>query len=147
MSIELSSSLSAVRARRANAARRLLWSTLPVMVAALVVVPMVLLVTRLLHPTGEVLVQLWSTILPEMIHNTLLLMLGVAVITFALGSGLAWLVTAYRFPGSEKMVDEVTTDKSCSSGDKIKPTPFLYGSYEHESFPGTFMCYLQIWET
>lgn len=100
MSIELSSSVSTVRARRANAARRLLWSTLPVMVAALVVVPMVFLVTRLLHPTGEVWAQLWGTILPEMIRNTLLLMLGVAVITFALGSGLAWLVTAYRFPGS-----------------------------------------------
>ena len=70
------------------------------MVAALVVVPMVLLVARLLHPTGEVWAQLWSTILPEMIRNTLLLMLGVAVITLALGSGLAWLVTAYRFPGS-----------------------------------------------
>lgn len=98
--MELSSSLSTVRARRATAARRLLWSTLPVMVAALVVVPMVLLVARLLHPTGEVWAQLWSTILPEMIRNTLLLMLGVAVITLTLGSGLAWLVTAYRFPGS-----------------------------------------------
>ena len=61
---------------------------------------MVLLVGRLLNPTREVWSQLWSTILPEMIRNTLVLMLGVGVITFALGSGLAWLVTAYRFPGS-----------------------------------------------
>ncbi len=61
---------------------------------------MVLLIGRLMNPTGEVWAQLWSTILPEMIRNTLVLMLGVGVITFALGSGLAWLVTAYRFPGS-----------------------------------------------
>ena len=57
MNMELSASLSTVRAGRANAARRLLWSALPVMVAALVVVPMVLLVARLLHPTGEVWAQ------------------------------------------------------------------------------------------
>ncbi len=79
---------------------RLLWSFTPGLVAALVVVPMVLLVGRLMHPTGEVWSQLWSTILPEMIRNTLVLMLGVGVITFVVGSGLAWLVTAYRFPGS-----------------------------------------------
>ncbi len=80
--------------------RRLRWSIVPGLIAALVAVPMVLLVGRLMNPTGEVWAQLWSTILPEMIRNTLVLMLGVGVITFALGSGLAWLVTAYRFPGS-----------------------------------------------
>ena len=80
--------------------RRLWWSVVPGLIAALVVVPMVLLVGRLMNPTGEVWSQLWSTILPEMIRNTLVLMLGVGVITFAVGSGLAWLVTAYRFPGS-----------------------------------------------
>ena len=80
--------------------RRLWWSVVPGLIAALVVVPMVLLVGRLLNPTGEVWSQLWSTILPEMIRNTLVLMLGVGVITFVVGSGLAWLVTAYRFPGS-----------------------------------------------
>ncbi|MFB3070029.1 MAG: iron ABC transporter permease, partial [Gemmatimonadales bacterium] len=72
--------------------RRLWWSIVPGLIAALVVVPMVLLVGRLMNPTGEVWAQLWSTILPEMIRNTLVLMLGVGVITFALGSGLAWLV-------------------------------------------------------
>ena len=80
--------------------RRLWWSVVPGLIAALVAVPMILLVGRLINPTGEVWAQLWSTILPEMIRNTLVLMLGVGVITFALGSGLAWLVTAYRFPGS-----------------------------------------------
>ncbi|MCZ6857107.1 MAG: iron ABC transporter permease, partial [Gemmatimonadetes bacterium] len=80
--------------------RRLWWSIVPGLIAALVAVPMILLVGRLMNPTGEVWAQLWSTILPEMIRNTLVLMLGVGVITFALGSGLAWLVTAYRFPGS-----------------------------------------------
>ena len=72
---------------------------LPFAVAAAVVLPMGLLVAQLLHPTGEVWAQLWSTMLPEMMRNTVLLLIGVAGITLVLGAGLAWIVTTYRFPG------------------------------------------------
>ena len=43
--------------------------------------------------------HLAETVLPHLIGNTLILMVGVAVGTVALGVGLAWLVSAYRFPG------------------------------------------------
>ena len=72
---------------------------LPFAVAAAVVVPMGLLIAQLLHPTRDVWAQLWSTMLPEMMRNTVLLMIGVSGITLVLGTGLAWIVTTYRFPG------------------------------------------------
>jgi len=43
--------------------------------------------------------HLWSTILPELLFNTAVLLLGVGCGTLLLGTGLAWLVTAYEFPG------------------------------------------------
>ncbi len=48
---------------------------------------------------GGLWAHLWSTILPERLWNTLVLAVGVGLGTLALGTGLAWLVTAYRFPG------------------------------------------------
>lgn len=44
--------------------------------------------------------RLFSTVLPSYMLNTLLLVLLVAGGTAAIGTGAAWLVTMYRFPGS-----------------------------------------------
>jgi iron(III) transport system permease protein len=64
-----------------------------------VVVPLGVVLLEVLTPTVEIWAHLWATLLPIMLRNTLLLVLGVGVGTFVLGTGLAWLVTAYRFPG------------------------------------------------
>jgi len=74
-------------------------SLFPVLLAALVAVPLVPVVLSLATPTPKVWAHLWATILPERIRNTLLLVLGVGVGTLSLGTSLAWLVVAYRFPG------------------------------------------------
>src|SRR5688500_14436854 len=42
--------------------------------------------------------------LGAMVVTTLLLMLGVGVATLVIGGGLAWLVTAYRFPMRDLLV-------------------------------------------
>ncbi|MBI2526861.1 MAG: iron ABC transporter permease [Candidatus Rokubacteria bacterium] len=42
--------------------------------------------------------HLWRTQLPELIGNTVLLLLAVGAGTLVLGSALAWLVVSYRFP-------------------------------------------------
>lgn len=44
-------------------------------------------------------VQMWSTFLPRVLGNTLLLALGVGIGTGIIGTFFAWLVTAYDFPG------------------------------------------------
>lgn len=43
--------------------------------------------------------HLLSTVLPMAAGQTLLLMTGVGALTLAIGTGAAWLVTMYRFPG------------------------------------------------
>jgi iron(III) transport system permease protein len=65
----------------------------------LVLLPLAVVALELVHPTYDIWAHLWATLLPAMLRNTLLLVLGVGVGSFILGTGLAWLVTAYRFPG------------------------------------------------
>ncbi|MCL0080031.1 ABC transporter permease subunit [Dehalococcoidia bacterium] len=73
--------------------------TLPLMIAGLMILPVAVVLSALLTPTHSVWEHLWATILPEMIGNTLVLLLGVGLGTLILGTGLAWLTVAYRFPG------------------------------------------------
>lgn len=82
--------------------RRGATSALPlvaVCIAALVLLPVGVVAGSLLTPTYDVWQHLWDTILPRMIMNTVMLLAGVAIGTLVLGTGLAWLVTAYDFPG------------------------------------------------
>lgn len=72
---------------------------LPLLIAALIVLPVALLLTELLTPNVELWRRLWQTSLPAMIGNTLRLVAGVGLGTFLVGTGFAWLVTAYEFPG------------------------------------------------
>jgi iron(III) transport system permease protein len=63
------------------------------------VYPVLVVAAALITPTGDVWRHLWDTVLPLMLANTFLLLVGVGVGTLVLGAGLAWLVTAYEFPG------------------------------------------------
>ncbi len=71
---------------------------LALLVALLAAAPVGLLLGELLTPDVDLWTHLWATTLPKMILNTLLLMTGVGIGTLVIGSGLAWLVTAYQFP-------------------------------------------------
>jgi iron(III) transport system permease protein len=72
---------------------------LPLVVAALVALPILFLAAQLLSPNLDIWAQLWRTSLPRMLGNTLFLLVSVGTGTFIIGTGLAWLVTAYDFPG------------------------------------------------
>lgn len=69
---------------------------------ALVVLPVLVVASSLLHPSLAVWAHLGQTILPLLLRNTLLLLVGVSVGTLVLGTALAWLITAYDFPGRDK---------------------------------------------
>jgi iron(III) transport system permease protein len=73
-----------------------LW-TIPL--TALLLLPLLMVGAQWLTPRWEVWAHLWATRLPEMLGTTALLTAGVGLGTFLLGTSLAWLVTAYRFPG------------------------------------------------
>lgn len=69
------------------------------LLALLVAIPLLLVVARLLTPTREIWRHLAETILSRMVINTVLIVAGAGLGTLLLGGGLAWLVTAFQFPG------------------------------------------------
>lgn len=69
------------------------------LLAAALLVPLVVIFGAWLAPTTEVWGHLAATVLPTLIGNTLLLIVGVAIGTLVLGVSLAWLVSTCEFPG------------------------------------------------
>ncbi len=67
--------------------------------AALVVVPLANLLRIALAGDAEIWAHLWAYVVPVALRDTALLLAGVAALTAIIGSGSAWLITAYRFPG------------------------------------------------
>jgi iron(III) transport system permease protein len=68
-------------------------------VAVAVSVPVLVIVWSIVQPSTEVWEELWATRLPGMIRDTATLLVTVVLGTLVLGTSLAWLVTAYQFPG------------------------------------------------
>ncbi|MGH9040027.1 MAG: ABC transporter permease [Acidimicrobiia bacterium] len=68
-------------------------------VAGLIVLPVLAIGSEALTPSLEFWRDQWNTRLPNMLLSTAGLLVMVGVGTLALGVGLAWLVSAYRFPG------------------------------------------------
>ena len=69
------------------------------LLAAAILVPLVVIFGAWLAPTTEVWGHLAATVLPTLLGNTLLLIVGVAAGTLILGVSLAWLVSTCEFPG------------------------------------------------
>jgi iron(III) transport system permease protein len=65
----------------------------------LVAAPLLAVFSYLPQPSDGLFRHLYETVLGSYIRNTLLLSLGVALLTGLAGVGTAWLVTMYRFPG------------------------------------------------
>jgi iron(III) transport system permease protein len=68
-------------------------------VAIAVAIPVLVIVWSIVQPSTEVWEELWATRLPGMIRDTATLLTAVLFGTLVLGTSLAWLVTAYQFPG------------------------------------------------
>jgi iron(III) transport system permease protein len=75
------------------------WTVAAGAIAAALLVPIAGVLSSLATPRGELWAHLWQTQLPGLILNTVLLLLGVGAGTLVLGTGLAYLVVAWRFPG------------------------------------------------
>ena len=75
------------------------WSVLVTFLALLIAAPILVVVSSVFAPAGEVWRHLSSTVLPDYIRNSLLLMVGVGAGVLLVGVGAAWLVTMCRFTG------------------------------------------------
>ena len=76
------------------------WSIGSLVIGFVVLAPMLAVLWIAFHPTENIWPHLVATVLPRYFMTTLRLMLGVGVLTAAMGVGAAWLVTMYRFPGA-----------------------------------------------
>lgn len=68
-------------------------------IALITAVPIMVLLAHLLHPDQEIWQHLWQYVLPELLVNTIWLVLGVGFGVTILGVSLAWLTAACDYPG------------------------------------------------
>ena len=80
-------------------ARTLSGSIVMFAIAFVVAIPILVIVWSVVQPSTDVWRELWATRLPGMIRDTATLLVTVLAGTIVLGTSLAWLVTAYQFPG------------------------------------------------
>lgn len=80
-----------------------LWSLATLCIAALVALPVLVVVSRVFISSHGVWGHLAGTVLPEYLLNTALLALLVGAGTLVIGVATAWTVTMCRFPGSRAL--------------------------------------------
>ena len=74
-------------------------SLLAILVGALICLPLLAVIWLAFTPTENIWPHLFSTVLPDYITTTGLLMLGVAIGTSIIGVATAWCVTHLEFTG------------------------------------------------
>jgi len=77
------------------------WAMGALLIAAVVLGPILAILWMAFNPAENIWPHLMATTLPRYLANTLMLCLGVGVLSASVGTGAAWLVTMYRFPGSQ----------------------------------------------
>jgi iron(III) transport system permease protein len=75
------------------------WAWAAALIALVTLLPIATILRLALDPAQNIWPHLVSTVLPRSIATTLTLMAGTGLFTLLLGTGTAWLVTMYRFPG------------------------------------------------
>jgi len=75
------------------------WQLASLLVALLVAAPVVVVVSAWFTPATDIWRHLAQTVLPGLLRNTAVLIVGVGLGVFILGVGLAWLTALCDFPG------------------------------------------------
>lgn len=76
------------------------WTFLALAIAAVIITPVVAVLSSIFSNSGDIWQHLATTVLPRYVANSVWLMLGVGCGVLLIGVGTAWLVTMCRFPGS-----------------------------------------------
>lgn len=75
------------------------WLLSALAIATLIGLPIISVVYLAVFPEENAWTHLANTVLPYYLKNTLMLMVGVVTLTFLVGTGAAWLISMYNFPG------------------------------------------------
>ena len=76
-----------------------LWSSGAILVALFIICPILTIISFVFVPSNDVWQHLAATVLDDYIRNSLLLVLGVVILSLILGVGCAWLTSVCEFPG------------------------------------------------
>ena len=77
----------------------LAWSAAAFIISLIVLLPIIALTFIAFRSSGDTWPHLVANVLPGALRRTLGLTAGVGVLSLLIGTGTAWLVTMYRFPG------------------------------------------------
>ena len=77
------------------------WFISSFLISFIVLIPVITVFASVFETTSNYYEILKNTFLVEYIFNSLTLLLSVLLLTFIIGTGAAYLVSFYRFPGSE----------------------------------------------
>ena len=75
------------------------WTAGAIIILLLVLTPIFTILIKLFDAPGEHWEHIAVTLLPSYFSNSFILLLSVALCTFIIGVGMAWLVSIYEFPG------------------------------------------------
>ncbi len=75
------------------------WSIAALILSLIAIAPILAIAVIAFQPSGDTWPHLVENVLPGAVRQTVGLMLGVGLLTLLIGTGTAWLVTMYRFPG------------------------------------------------
>jgi iron(III) transport system permease protein len=75
------------------------WVFPAVAVTAVILVPLFVIILEFLRPASGIWQHFITSLIPEYLKNTIILLAGTGLLTFIMGTGSAWLVSMYRFPG------------------------------------------------
>ena len=89
-----------VRRRRIGFRPPSIWSAVALVIAVIVVLPIGSILWMALNPEENIWPHLMATTLPRYLKNSLVLSVSVGALAAAMGTGAAWIVVMYRFPGS-----------------------------------------------
>ena len=87
------------RLRRLRESGSLGWSAAALLISLIALLPIIAIALIALKPSGDTWAHLTDYVLPGTLRRTLGLMAGVGLLSLVVGTGTAWLVTMYRFPG------------------------------------------------
>ncbi|MGI9464179.1 MAG: ABC transporter permease [Aestuariivirgaceae bacterium] len=79
------------------------WRAGALVVSALLLLPIAAITILALAPSENIWPHLVATVLPDYLAQTALLMTGVGLATFLIGTSTGWLITMHRFPGRKML--------------------------------------------
>ena len=79
--------------------RRLTSKSVLGLISLFMLIPIIIVLLAWTQPVADIWEHMREYVLPQVLKNTVILLLMVTVISGTIGTSLAWITSMYRFPG------------------------------------------------